>query len=99
MIGMGWLTRSAEQRGNRSETFYENVGVHLPLPLARLGFLLVDAPLWSAIAVVGTSFLIGEVAALTMVFWGMPAWMSYLAAPLVWLALLVMITSAILIPV
>ncbi|MFE3448717.1 hypothetical protein ACFXJ8_07240 [Nonomuraea sp. NPDC059194] len=32
---------------------------------------------WTAIAIVGGAFLIGELAAMTMVFWDMPAALSY----------------------
>jgi hypothetical protein len=50
------------------------------------------------IAQIGGIFALGEIAALLMVFANMPEWLSYIAGPLVWLAMIVLIFALLFIP-
>ncbi|MFI6600495.1 hypothetical protein ACIBHX_29985 [Nonomuraea sp. NPDC050536] len=60
---------------------------------------LANLPYMTTIAAVSVGFILGEVAAMTILFWEGPTWLSVVAAPVVWLCLLIMIVGVVAIPV
>jgi hypothetical protein len=58
-----------------------------------------EVPAVSAVVIVGGSFVLGEIAALAMIFLDMPALLSYVAAPIVWVAVLILTLAVIVVPV
>ncbi|MEU4576627.1 hypothetical protein [Nonomuraea sp. NPDC023979] len=58
-----------------------------------------EVPAVSAVVIVSGSFVLGEIAALAMLFLDMPALLSYLAAPVVWIAVLILTLAVIVVPI
>lgn len=98
IAGEHLLDADFPSRYPRLEALQDRV-VDLPRFISLPLFMALGVPLYGVAAIVGGSFLVGELAALLMVFSGMPAWLSFIAAPLVWWALLVTMVCAVTIPV
>jgi hypothetical protein len=92
------LEEDFPSRHPRLEALQDRV-VDLPRFIGLPLFVALGVPLYGVAAIIGGSFLFGELAALIMVFSGMPSWFSFIAAPLVWWALLITLACAVTIPV
>jgi hypothetical protein len=67
--------------------------------LTLMNLIVFGMPAITAINLIGLSFTFGEIAALGMIFLDMPQGLSYVAAPLTWLALILLLAAAVALPV
>ncbi|MFI6290056.1 hypothetical protein ACIBEJ_00635 [Nonomuraea sp. NPDC050790] len=85
----------------RPERLYRDVqqAAHLEVPGRTMLRKLANIPYMTTIATLCVAFIIGEVTALTILFWKGPDWLSIPAAFVVWISMLTMLVGVVAIPV